>query len=54
MEHMQEDNFDKIPKTEDCKNCNHEVVKLYDLGSHSDYGCVKCGMQSSILEDFKK
>lgn len=54
MEHMQEDVFDKIPITEDYQNCNHEVVKLYYLGTHSDYGCIKCGMKSLILEDFKK
>ena len=54
MKKMQEDEFDEIePTTKSGEQCSHEVVKLYILGSHTDYGCVKCKMKSLILEDFK-
>ena len=42
MEKMQEDVFDKIKPTEHSKKCQHEFVKLYHLGTHTDYGCTKC------------
>ena len=54
MQKMQEDKFDEIePITKQGEKCSHEVVKLYILGSHTDYGCVKCKMKSLILEDFE-
>jgi len=52
MIHMQEDEFDKIKKSDE-KCPPHEVVKLYYEGTHSDYGCVKCKMKSLILSDFE-
>ena len=52
MTHMQEEEFDKIEKSNE-KCPPHEVVKLYYDGTHSDYGCVKCKMKSLILEDFE-
>jgi len=54
MQHMQEDEFDKIPQTCKPEDCQHEVVKLYYKSTHSDYGCVRCKMKSLILEDFRK
>ncbi len=55
MEKMQEKDFEKIEPTCHIAECDHsEIVKLYYLGAHSDYGCKKCKMQSLILTDFKK
>ena len=52
MIHMQEEEFEKIEKsTEKCPP--HEVVKLYYMGTHSDYGCIKCKRKSLILADFE-
>lgn len=54
MQKMQEDEFDKIePTTKPGERCVHEVVKLYYLGTHSDYGCIKCKMKSLVLEHFE-
>lgn len=53
MKNMQEDEFDKIERTNLAKLCKHEVVRLYQFGSHSDYGCINCGMKSLIIEDFR-
>ena len=54
MQKMQEDEFDEIePITKQGERCSHEVVKLYILGSHTDYGCVKCKMKSLNLKDFR-
>ena len=55
MIHMQEDEFDQITKTlkpEDCKE--HHFVKLYYLGTHSDYGCTLCGLKTLTPELFIK
>jgi hypothetical protein len=54
MEHMKEEDFDKIPQTTEFGKCKHEVVKLYINGTHSDYGCIKCKLKSLVLEDFEK
>ncbi len=35
-----------------CLKGQHDVVKLYYWGTHSDYGCEKCGMKSYNIEDF--
>ena len=54
MYKMQEDEFDAIVVDENESKCPpHEVVKLYYLGTHSDYGCIKCKMKSLRLEDFQ-
>lgn len=53
MKRMQEDEFDKLEKMDKpCLKGRHEVVKLYYLGTHSDYGCEKCGMKSYNIKDF--
>ena len=54
MEHMQEEEFEVIKQTTEPEYCDHKVVKLYYKGTHSDYGCIKCKMQSLLLEDFRK
>lgn len=50
MEKMQEDVFDKIKPTEHPKKCQHEFVKLYHLGTHTDYGCTKCKIKTTTPE----
>ena len=53
MQHWQEAEFDKVkPSNEKCPP--HEVVKLYILGAHTDYGCLKCKLKSSDLSFFDK
>ena len=55
MIHMQEDEFDQMKKTlkpEECKE--HNFVKLFYLGSHSDYGCTLCGFKTLKPESLKK
>ncbi len=55
MQKMQEEEFDKIePKHNYGEKCEHDIVKLYYCGTHSDYGCIKCKMKSLNLEDFAK
>ena len=51
---MQEDEFDKIKKPlkpEECKE--HNFVKLYDSGTHSDYRCTLCGFETLTPELYK-
>lgn len=51
---MQQEDFDKIkPTIKPGEHCSHSVVKLYYKGTHSDYGCVRCKMQSWNKEDFE-
>lgn len=55
MKEMQEKEFDRItfkPNNEECVLGKHEVVKLYMFGTHTDYGCIKCGIKSLCLEYF--
>ena len=52
MLHMQEEEFDKIKRSDD-KCPPHEVVMLYYKGAHTDYGCKKCKMKSSVLSYFE-
>ena len=55
MEKMQESYFDQIIKDTKPENCTeHHFVKLYDLGAHSDYGCIKCGFKTLTPEIYKK
>ena len=55
MEKMQEEEFDKINPTYDPNECNHQnIVKLYYLGTHSDYGCLDCKIKSFDLSLFMK
>ena len=45
MEHMTNEEFDKIIPKLDSKKCDHpRVVKLYSGGSNTDYGCTQCGL----------
>ena len=35
--------------------CDHpEIVRIYTLGSHTDYGCMKCGLTHTSKEIFGK
>lgn len=44
MEHMNEDEFEKIEPECDPSVCNHpHIVKIYYNGWNSDFGCTKCG-----------
>lgn len=52
MFRMQEDEFDKIEISKE-KCPPHDVVKLYFMGAHSDYGCLKCKRRSLLLTDFE-
>lgn len=50
---MQESEFDKIEFQTKPENCTkHEFAKLYDQATHSDYGCVHCGMKTLTPEQF--
>lgn len=54
MEQMTEEfdnrHFDTPPE----KYPHLDVVRLYYLGTHSDYGCTARGVRGSRLEFFKK
>jgi len=52
MYKMQEEEFDKIKATKKPELCNHEFVKLYTLGTHSDYGCLLCKVKTLTPELF--
>ena len=55
MEKMQESEFDKIIKKTTPDECReHSFVKLYVLGTHSDYGCIHCGFKTLSPEMFSK
>lgn len=54
MKHMDEKEFDKIKAKESPESCNHVFVKLYDLGMHSDYGCIKCKIKTLTPEKLKR
>lgn len=51
---MQENEFYKIKYLTTPDKCTHpNIVRLYDLGAHSDYGCVCCGMTASSKDAFR-
>ena len=52
MKKMQETEFDKIVWKRNAKECPHSFVKLYDRGTHSDYGCELCGMKTMTPEQY--
>lgn len=55
MEKMQETEFDQIVPVCEFSECDHsQIVKIYYLATHSDYGCKKCKMKSLNLDTFKK
>ena len=46
MRKMEQEEFNKLTFDISPKECSHiEVVRLYSLGTHTDYGCLKCGLQ---------
>lgn len=52
---MEQEEFDKLLFDTLPKNCNHpEVVRLYTMGVHADYGCLKCGLEHTNKEVFDK
>ena len=53
MRKMQESYFDEIRQTVSTKDCRHVFVKLYDLGVHSDYGCIYCKLKTLTPELFE-
>lgn len=52
MYKIQESEFDAIEQTVEPKLCKHSFVKLYDLGTHSDYGCVLCKIKTLTPEKY--
>ena len=58
MRKIDEEEFYELTKNipDDVKcSCGHsEVVRIYTLGSHTDYGCLKCGLQHTNKEFFDK
>lgn len=49
MRKMTEKEFDDIPAVQG--SCPpHEIVKLTYLGTHSDYGCIKCKIKTFTPE----
>lgn len=54
MEKYKEDEFDKIDFPNKEGKCDHVVVRLYELGMHSDYGCILCGCRGYHLRDYKR
>ena len=54
MKRMSEEEFDKLSFHTPPEKCPHtNVVKLYILGAHSDYGCEECGVKDSRIEFFR-
>ena len=52
---MQEKEFDEITKPLKREECTeYNFVKLYELSTHTDYGCTLCGLKTSTPELFKK
>lgn len=50
---MQEDDFDAMKPQTEIKDCKvHEFVKLYQMGSHVDYGCVHCGFKTTTPDQY--
>lgn len=47
MQHMDEIEFHKltksIPESVEASCTHRNIVRLYDKGAHSDYGCLTCG-----------
>ena len=46
MKKMQESEFENLQKVGNPKTCRHQFVKLYYNGTHTDYGCVLCKIQT--------
>lgn len=58
MRKIDEKEFNSLVKDiprEVVNSCNHpEVVRIYTMGAHTDYGCLKCGLQHTNKEVFDK
>ena len=54
LEHMNEEEFDKIEFQCDPSNCDHSNVKIYNLGMNTDFGCTKCGFCSTNRYAFQR
>ena len=55
MRKMQERDFDLIEKSCEVEVCSHpEIVKLYDNGTHTDYGCTQCKLKSLENDAFER
>ena len=54
MNRMQESEFDVIEQTVEPELCKHSFVKLYYLGTHSDYGCVLCKIKIQTPEKLRR
>lgn len=55
MKKMEQTEFDRMTFSKSPKDCNHpDVVRIYDSGTHIDYGCVVCGFTHTNKEAFDK
>ena len=55
MRKIGQEDFDKMTFSVDVKECNHaEVVRLYTMGSNTDYGCLCCGLQHTNIDVFSR
>ncbi len=53
MEKMKEKDFANLSFEKKHINCKHEnIVKLYYLSTHTEYGCLGCGATHSEKEFF--
>ena len=53
MKKMTESDFDKLEASVSPEKGDHaEIGRLYYLGTHTDYGCIKCKCKSANKEDF--
>ena len=44
MEHMNEDEFERLIFECDPSKCDHpKIVMIYNAGWNTDFGCIKCG-----------
>ena len=55
MEHMNEEEFEKLKFKVQPFECAHlNLVKIYNRGTNTDYGCKDCGDCNTNLEYFRK
>ena len=55
MEHMSEEEFEKIEFQCGPLNCDHpNVVKIYNRWLNTDFGCTKCGLCSTNRYVFQR
>lgn len=52
MQKIQEKEFYEAVKNAKAGECKeHEFVKIYNLGSHDNFGCIKCGYRTLVLNE---